>query len=261
MRSVDYSDMNKSLTQREYPVLKRAPIAEAVIEFRVAQREGFDVESLAPLRDSLIADYPKVTLTRKFHGELRMGAVPSLEKYKDLHVGYRLERADGKCIVQFNSENFVFSRMPPYSVWGEFSNDAQKYWEMYVAVAKPSSVTRVATRFINKISLPIEGLDFDDYFTVAPKIPADLPQALTTFLSRVAVPINELDASAVVTVAIEDGEHAAKSVSVILDIDVFKEDSWETGDKSLFDLLSKFRHIKNQAFFSSVTNKTLELFT
>ena len=47
---------------------------------------------------------------------------------------------------------------------------------------------------------------------------------------------------------------------IILDIDVSKETKLSPEDSTISDVLSILREIKNEIFFSSVTEKTKELF-
>ena len=47
--------------------------------------------------------------------------------------------------------------------------------------------------------------------------------------------------------------------TIILDIDLFRQQVWQSGDKDIWDFLEKLRHRKNEVFKASITEKTEEL--
>jgi uncharacterized protein (TIGR04255 family) len=126
-------------------------------------------------------------------------------------------------------------------------------------VCKPAGITRIATRFINRVDLPIDGLDFDEYLAAPPKIPAGLPNVLVEFLVRLVIPQREAGSNVVLTQALESVNPDNKSVSVLIDIDAFKSIELEASSEQLWAHFHELRDIKNQTFFCSITQKTLEL--
>ena len=67
-----------------------------------------------------------------------------------------------------------------------------------------------------------------------------------------------LGASAAITQALEP--QAQKDfITIILDIDVFKQAQFALDSNESWDLLEAFRDFKNKIFFGSVTERTLRL--
>jgi uncharacterized protein (TIGR04255 family) len=175
-------------------------------------------------------------------------------------VGYRLESKDGRKVWQVQHDGFTLSHLKPYDRWETLVDEAKGLWNLYADVAEPIAITRVATRFINRLELPGAGLDFDDYLTVAPRIPSALPQMFVEFLSRIAVPKPELGAMIVITQALEPATQSDGRVPVTIDIDAFKAGAFDTRAGEAWELLERLRSLKNDAFFGSITTRTLELY-
>ncbi|HJT56470.1 MAG TPA: TIGR04255 family protein, partial [Ktedonobacteraceae bacterium] len=50
------------------------------------------------------------------------------------------------------------------------------------------------------------------------------------------------------------------ATSIILDIDLFRQQIWQSEDQDIWDFLEALRHRKNDVFKASITKKTEELF-
>lgn len=236
--------------------LNNAPITEGLIEIRVTPsaeiKSAFQIEKL---HESLRNNYPNKKLQQEFKLEILAGP-PHQEKKESRFIGYRLTSLDEKQVIQAWLDRMTFSRLRPYQTWESLFEEAQKVWKAYAEVVQPEAITRVATRFINTIEIPLPIRDFNDFLTSPPEIPERLPQALTSFFTRVVLPDPKTGAVAIITQSLETAV-SPNVVPVLLDIDVFverpfdsQEDAWVT--------LNKLREIKNLIFFESVTDKALE---
>jgi uncharacterized protein (TIGR04255 family) len=245
----------------EYPLLRNAPITEALIDIRVKIRSDFDVEQFQSLHNAITTQYPDKKKRHKWEGkfEFKNGETPISASTETID-GYLFTSADGKQIFQARIDGFTFNRLKPYEQWETFRDEALRLWKLYRDIISPE-IIRVALRFINKIDIPLSPqtvLDFDDYLTAGPIVPKELPQGLSSFLTRVVIRDPDSDALAIITQAFEQIINP-KFVPIILDIDVFKqkeviseEEAWQT--------LEELRHFKNRIFFTSITEKAKELF-
>jgi uncharacterized protein (TIGR04255 family) len=243
------------------PHLNKAPIVEGLIDIRVKPADGFAAEKLLAMSDLIKTRYPTHTEAMRIAASLqfKVGEAPE-QSLTSQKVGYRFDSVERKFVLQVQHGGFTVSKLKPYETWESLLAEAKKLWPLYVDIAKPQVITRVATRYINRIELDMAGLDFDDYLSAPPGLPKALPQAVSEFLSRIVVRDTETDAFVVLTQALEQPNLVSKTIPVIIDIDVFKEASYAIDSNEYWELLAKFRDLKNRAFFGSITPKTLELF-
>ena len=251
----------------EHPHLERAPVVEALIDFRVKPKLGLTAQDLAKIYDTIKGTYPTTKLISRLHAELHVevkdgvavGKEPARPTASATHMGFRYESKDGLYVMQAQLEGFTLSRLKPYERWESLIEESKKLWDLYVVIANPTSITRVATRYINRLEIPLPLKDFSEYLTVPPEMPEGSPQLVSEFLSRMVAHDPASGASMVFTQAMEGQQTSENILPVILDFDVFKEGSFDVDSNSYWELLAKFRGLKNDAFFGSVTPKSLEL--
>lgn len=239
-----------------YRRLKSAPIVEAVIDFRVRLRAPIDASTFMNVSSEFKATFPKAGLMRQRAVEISFdpGTPNGLPSETMQGVRFDSELADKAAI--FTLEGFTFSHLKNYSDWSSLKADAMKAWTEYLELAEVVEIVRVGVRYINRIELP-SSVEFNDFFTAAPSMPPELPQVIGPFLSRVFFPLpNSLGIGSLTHV------HSAsmgEGTSVILDIDIYQENTnYDPRNGSVWDLLDKLRDQKNNVFFASVTEKTLE---
>jgi uncharacterized protein (TIGR04255 family) len=241
--------------------LKNAPITEAIIDFRVKTRSDLRAEDLAAVKDRLSNRLPKVEEMRGLQATIQVlkgqGQPPVVQ---DLGLqGYLFKSQDEKVITQFRIDGFTLNRLRPYTSWEDIFPQAMDLWRLYLEVAKPLAVTRLAVRYINHVPLPAAVEKFENYLRAAPLVPAELPQGISSFLTRVTIHDPETGVSAHVTQASQPSSDTHK-LSVILDIDAYKEAQFSPEDAEVERVFLQLRKFKNLIFFNSLTDETLRQF-
>ena len=161
---------------------------------------------------------------------------------------------------QATLEGFSFNRLAPYKSWEEFSSDAKNLWGIYKEICSPTHVTRAAVRYINQINIPANELtELKDYLRTVPEVSPGLPQnALQTFFMQLQIPQPDLDCMLIINEAIAPPANP-EIVSVILDLDLFRQQIWDSDDEDIWCFLEKLRDRKNEVFEASITDRTREL--
>lgn len=241
----------------------RPPITEALIDLRVVLPEWFSVEDLLKIHERIYEQFP--TYEPIFFDSLTVQAGSSIAGIKvdsdRQHIGFRFKDRDGIKIFQATLHGFTFNRLHPYKSWEEFSKDARTTWEVYKDLCKPENVTRAAVRYINQINIALSTrLDLQDYLRIVPEIPEDLPQKiLSTFFMQLQIPQEDLNCMLIINETIAPSV-APNATSIILDIDLFRQQVWQSDDQDIWDFLETLRYRKNDVFKASITKKTEELF-
>lgn len=241
--------------------LNNAPITEAIIDFRIKARSDLHAEDFAAVKDEVSKRLPKVEEMRGLQATIQV----QKEEGKPLVLqdlglqGYFFKSGDEKVVAQFRIDGFTFNRLRPYTSWEDIFPQAMELWRRYSEVARPLAVTRLAARYINHVPLPAGAGNFDLYLRAAPQVPSELPQYISGFLTRVTVHNPEDDIAAHVTQALQTISDTQR-LTVILDIDAYKEADFAPDDPAIERTLNQLRMFKNLVFFNSVTEETLRQF-
>lgn len=258
-----------SMAQRQMSILKptmakaakarhlsRAPITEALIDIRVTlPKEARTLEHLAALDSKFCKLYPEKKTISVVQYKIQPDH-PETEEKKSTQLGFRYTNADSTQVIQAAVNGFTFSRLRPYEDWERLKAEAERTWTIYSDHVRQETITRVATRYINKLVLPGPALDFDHYLRYVPKVPKVLPQALGAFLSQIVVTDSQGELNAIIT---QSFQPSPAEISVVLDIDVFRERVF-TDMSEAWSVIERLRAFKNQIFFDCVTEKTARLF-
>lgn len=146
-------------------------------------------------------------------------------------------------------------------MWDDLKKEAIRLWKIYASIANVDAVTKVATRYINVMRVPMVDLkDFGDYLVCPPEVPKTLPQAVSSFLSRIVFHEPDIGAQCILTQALEGPDTENRVIPIVLDIDVFVERHFSISEGQFWLELDKLRDFKNKVFFESITAKAESLF-
>ena len=241
--------------------LGHAPITEALIDFRVQLEEGDSVQKFERVARQIKLDYPTRGVIRTVLAKHDVAGAVVKPDLRQGELGILVRSSDEKTQAQFRLNGFTLNRLEPYTSWEEIYPETIRLWRLYVEVAKPMAIVRLAARYINRLKLPLPVTDLRDYLIAPPRIPERLPQVLRSYLTRLVIHDSSLEHSAIVTQSFEpnpmDTEHAA----ILLDIDAFKDVVLKPAEHDEIDrVLGNLHRFKNDIFFGSITQRASELF-
>ena len=235
----------------------KAPITEAIIDLKVTLPENFSVDKLTEIHSQISDRFP--TKEPLQASSLLFQAGPTIKiDASHQHSGFLFRSEDGLRIFQATLSGFTFNRLAPYETWENFRDEARYLWDIYKDICKPSSVTRAAVRYINRLDLPGPALDFKDYLRTVPEVSPDLPQGLSNFFMQLQIPQEDLNCMLIINEAFVPPT-SPERVSVILDFDLYREQIWRSDDEDIWRFLEELRQRKNQAFEASITERTRRL--
>ena len=136
-----------------FKTLSNAPIREALIAIRV--QPPSDLAVLENALQELPEDYQTQREPINFaQAQLTFGPdAPESAPVARRQLGWRFGTKSGKYAVQARTDGLIFSRLAPYSTWPEFSEEAQKVWQVLSTIYSPAKVSLVSVRNINEVSL------------------------------------------------------------------------------------------------------------
>ncbi len=240
-----------------FPTLKNAPITEATIDLRVARNSNVTMEDLAGFRAGLENEFGEKIERRSLQasieieqGEARVvspGARPD---------GYVFHASNEPLTAQVSFDGFTLTRRKPYQEWAVFIARAQELWRRYLKVSRPTGVTRLAVRNVNRIGID-PNLDLFGFILTGPQIAMALPQNMIGFFMRLLIP-DQSGAVAIINETLGEIEEGDSAPPVIFDIEAFRETEIDPMDAGIWNVLNELRHFKNRIFFNSLTAKAIE---
>lgn len=236
--------------------LRRAPLTEAVIDFRIDPLPTVTQDLFRALTERLRENYPQIEEQTRFVARLAFKGGDVLPPEGEVlgFYGYLCKSADGLSIAQFRIDGFTFNRLKPYTSWHELLPEAMRLWRLYSETVQVAYVTRLGLRYINHLSIP-PGSDLNHYFIAPPSVPQALPQEVHEFLTRVVIYDTGRALLAAVTQALEAA--LGEQLSVLFDIDVFRDIRVEPSSGEIETVLWLLHDFKNEIFFESLTETML----
>lgn len=242
--------------------LAKAPIAEALVDLRAAPTIDLaSAEVLTRLKTQVGLRFPKVQQQRAFEAqvEFRPGQGPVSGGTDKGLRGYFCESADGRDIAQFKVDGFTYNRLQPYTDGDTVIAAALGLWAVYVEIAKPLTVGRVALRYINRLKLPRSPDELGEYMTHPPVPPSGSLSSLDGFWTRYVTSDPQSGRGVIAAQVLEPGM-PPDSLSLIIDIDAFWVGDFAVEPDDLKERLMTLRQLKNDVFFGSITEKTAEMY-
>lgn len=239
----------------------KAPITEAVIDLKVTLPEGVTVDRLNDIRPYIRDKFPIMSPFYEGIGEIAFQPGEFLTAdASQRQIGFWFKSEDGRQTFQARLDGFSFNQQAPYESWEKFSSEAKSFWRLYKDICKPVHVTRVATRYINQLNIPVDGVvELKDYLSTVPEVSPVLSQkTLQSFFMQLQIPQQDLGCMLVINEALAPPV-SPDVVTIILDFDLFRQQSWDSNDEEIWYLLEKLRQRKNEVFEASITDKTREL--
>jgi uncharacterized protein (TIGR04255 family) len=248
--------------------LVNPPIVEALVEIRGT----WGVREVLPstfesIKAELSADYPESETRLKLEARIEVASSQvEIQRPSEFH-GVFLKAPSSNRLVQLRVDGFAFSQLKPYRTGEALLEEALAIWKMYAEVVRPTAVTRIALRYINRLSLPFtHGDQFSRFLTAAPSSPEGAPQSVSEFFSRVVThpwpaetPVAP-DGDETVAIITQKLAREGVSTMVTLDIDAFKVGpSLVHSIDGLRTELETLRKLKNEIFFALLTEEALRL--
>lgn len=241
---------------QHYP---NAPITEAIIDLRVTCGDGIELALLKQVGDEVQTHYPKQEELFEAVGQMEVGRRGGSASVRQTHVGWKFISEDRKQIVQSRLNGYTFSRLAPYDRWEPFRDEAKRLWDVYRRRVTPGTVERVAVRYINRVDIPGPSVDLKDYFRTSPEIAPELPQQLEGYFMQLRLPFPEISGHCLVNQTIVPPPQEGV-VSVVLDIDLFRDQDPPTGEPGIWGFFETLHDAKNRVFEACITDAARSLF-
>ncbi|MEJ7590428.1 MAG: TIGR04255 family protein [Planctomycetaceae bacterium] len=239
--------------------LPEAPSVEAVIHWRARAGRTLEPDNLRRMLIDRLPNYPSPQRQQEFSVGADFGTDGSHVEHRQTWQGFRFQSSDNRYIAQFTRNGFVFSRLRPYEDWTTFESEALRLWQIYCDLAVPTEIQRLGVRFINVIGIE-EPDQLSRVLNAPPVSPPKMGLPIQEFMhqTRFAIPDYGYSLNVIQTIQLPSADE--EKLRLILDLDVFTENSIILAEENLRKRLAEMRWIKNKAFFSILTPEAIERF-
>jgi uncharacterized protein (TIGR04255 family) len=242
------------------PHYANAPIIEAIIDIRVRMPTTFTFDDLKKAQAGVAADYPVAEALHESQLEMRQGPGPFDEEMQRRTMRSPIFRSeDRRRVWQSRRDGFTFSQLKPYESWKDFVVAASSAWASYREAMKPEAITRLALKYVNRFDIPEPVKELKNFLRTVPEVSPDLPEARVSGLfMQLQIPQPDLEAMLVLTEAMVPPPQVGIA-SVVLDIEVFRQNNLSQLDAEVWSYFDKLRERKNQVFEACITDAAREL--
>ena len=166
---------------------KNPPIIEAVCEFRFGQDSPWDIAVPGLVYAEVRGAFPKRRQVRKLGVGILAdeGAVKPNIQAADV---MQFHQADEKALIQVGLHLLAINHLRPYPSWDKFLPMIEKALRTYYEVAAPNSIHRIGLRYVNRVEIPEQCVDLDDYFEFYPRCAPGFPEDHGPFLVGLQFP-------------------------------------------------------------------------
>ena len=250
---------------------RNPPIEEALCEIGFAPGPEWDPTIPGKLQAALGDEYSGKPREQK---AVRVGLHVQKGKPADLQYDEGLAKVQlctkpGTRMVGVGPDVLSIHMLRPYQDpsdpekggWEEFQPRIAGALKAYRSVASPTSVNRVAVRYINKIAISLEsagvGIRIEDYLKCAYLEIDGLPQDYRNFVSRVEYLYDD-EARLVLTYGLLS--LSSNGLECLLDLDVIWQAETSVDWDAPLDIANDLHERAGSAFEAVVTDKARELF-
>ena len=252
------------MNRRRY---RNPPIEEALCEFHFRPGPEWDLTVPGKLHLRLGSEYmgkPQEQKSIETDIQVKNGQPPSVQ-HRERLARVRLLTEDGKRIVSVGRDVMSVHMLRPYQGatlqepggWDEFRPRISAALNAYWAVARPTAVSRIGIRYINKIVIPHRSVRLEDYLRSSLPQVSGLSQQIGGFLIRVEYTYPE-DVRLVLTQGLT--EAPTDHVAVMLDLDVIWKGTEPVLQGDAMQKVTELRDLERIAFEALITDQARELF-
>jgi uncharacterized protein (TIGR04255 family) len=130
---------------------------------------------------------------------------------------------------------------------------------VYLEVATPKATKRIGLRFINRIEIPSQTIEIEDYILTLPMVPKPVPQIFSKWVQRVEIPFEENNGVMILqSGSINTNDQTV--TAIILDMNFTTLDVGKTSIESSMDWVEDAHTQIEKTFEACITEKTRSLF-
>jgi len=249
--------------EKTWKNLGKAPVVAAVFQLRFDMGQT-KLDSFLRFDNIIKRDLPNRTnnieanINIPNNTGIPLGRSPINGAFSEASLkSYLYYTKDQKIKLNISNGEITYTSELPYEGWDSFKGSVLKYINMFSPILEKLIIKRTSIRFINQFTLQ----SFDDpseYFNTLITSTSDdhhLPYPLLKYGFRLNMDISE----GIMANVNQNADKFLDRYIYIFDLDVLDHNNLIFDIDSVSYVLENLRKIKNNIFFSNITDKTIQL--
>jgi uncharacterized protein (TIGR04255 family) len=162
-------------------------------------------------------------------------------------------------LIQLGPNLLVVNKLQPYTSFEDWVGTLEQALTHYQEVVPGAAVTRVGVRYLNRIAVPGDRVELQNYFRVIPVLPESLGKDHGAFLLRLELLVPEKDHSLLLSFATSPQEQLGKMTFLLDFHETWKPGSPQPVDQVIAHVRLAHDHIQ-AAFERNITDELRLLF-
>jgi len=237
---------------------RNPPIIEALCEFRFEPSSPWDLAIPGLVYEKVRDKFPKRRQVKAFEASIS-GGPEGVEQQMRTTDRMQFLRDDEKALIQIGPNLLAINHLQPYPTWKEFLPLVRQGFSAYLEVANPKGAQRIGLRYINRIEIPGQRIELEDYFEFRPFVGPHLPQDFGSFIVGIQVPYEDSRDTLRLQLANASVE-TPNTVAIMLDLDYFVARPGEVPLDNVFEWVDVAHNFVEEAFEACITDRLRQMF-
>jgi len=237
---------------------RNPPIIEALCEFRFEPSLPWDLAIPGLVYEKVRDSFPKRRQIRAFETSISTGPA-GVEQQIRTTDRMQFLREDEKALIQVGPDLLAVNHLRPYPTWREFLPLIQKGFDAYREAANPKGIRRIGLRYINRIEIPGQRIELEEYFEFRPFVGPHLPQDFGPFIIGIQVPYEDSRDALRLQLANATIE-TPNIVAVMLDLDYFLAKPGKISLDRVFEWIDVAHSHVEEVFEACITDRLRQMF-
>jgi uncharacterized protein (TIGR04255 family) len=236
------------------------PLIEALCEFYFAPSQPWDLTIPGLFYREVASEFPKKRQVRPFQVDFEVeGQEQAIQNTGSITDRMQFLREDERALIQVGLDLLVVNHLKPYSNWQAFKRMIARALEVYRQVANPQAINRIGLRYINRLDIPENKTEIEDYLLAVPTVPSAVPQVFASWKQRVEIPFIEANGLLVIqsSSVFQEGQ---ETVAFLLDLDFITIQARLVTLDSAMEWVDRAHDEIEKVFEACVTPKAKQLF-
>ncbi len=237
---------------------RNPPIIEALCEFRFEPSAPWDLAIPGLVYEKVRDTFPQRRQVKVLEANIS-GGPDGIEQQIKRADRMQFLREDEKALIQVDRDLLAVNHLKPYPTWQEFLPLIQQGFDAYCQIANPKGILRIGLRYINRIEVPGQRIELEDYLEFRPFVGSKLPQDFGSFIVGIQVPYER--SRDILRLQLTNAATQTPSlVAAVLDLDYFLAQPNQVGIDNVFEWVELAHTHVEEAFEACITDRLRQMF-